>query len=143
MAEHKIVPVQENYVWSNYTRSTMKLQRSFITNENESKLLWSKDSMYIIQNKDQPNKYGEYRGYRIMPSHGSGMHLTITNSSNLFDSQNFATHDLYVTKQKDTEPHSAHANNDYDTRNPIVDFGKFFDGEDIEQEDIVVWFNLG
>ena len=48
-----------------------------------------------------------------------GKHLTITNSSNLFDSQNFATHQLYVTKQKDTELHAAHANNNYDTRNPI------------------------
>lgn len=77
-------------------------------------------SMYLIVNKNETNKFGEPRGYRIMPGEfldvlgckftyarllgrGGGMHLTITNSSNLLNSQSFATHHLYVTKQKDTE----------------------------------------
>lgn len=142
-AINEVVPVQQTYSWSNYTRSTMKMVRSDITNEDDSKLMWRDGAMYIIENKDEKNKYGEYRGWRIKPSLGMGTHLTITNSSNLFSSQNFATHHLYVTKQKDTEPHCAHANNNYDTKQPIIDFDKFFDGESLEQEDLVVWFNLG
>lgn len=31
----------------------------------------------------------------------------------------------------------------YDTFDPIIDFGKYLDGENLEQEDLVIWFNLG
>lgn len=78
-----------------------------------------------------------------MPSKGSGMHLTITNSSNLFKSQGFADHALYVTKRKDTENAASHSCNSYDPRNPIIDFADYFDGENLVQEDLVMWFNLG
>lgn len=72
-----------------------------------------------------------------MPSRGgAGMHLTITNSSNLLNSQGFATHAYYVTKQKDSEPRASSAWNDYDTANPLVDFNQFFDGESLYQEDM-------
>lgn len=33
--------------------------------------------------------------------------------------------------------------NSVDPAHPIVDFGKFLDGESLDQEDVVVWFNLG
>jgi primary-amine oxidase len=53
------------------------------------------------------------------------------------------THDLFVTKQKDTEPRSCHPYNGQDVYNPVINFDKLFDGENLQQEDIVVWFNLG
>jgi primary-amine oxidase len=143
LAKHEVRAVQQECSWSNYTRSTMKLFRSDIATEDDGKLSWHDGAMYIVENKDEKNKYGEYRGWRVKPGLGMGHRLTMTNSSNLFDSQNFATHHLYVTKQSDNEPHCAHANNNYDTRNPIVDFNKFFDGESLEQEDLVLWVNLG
>ena len=48
----------------------MKLNRSFITSEDDSKLFWGGNdaTMYAVVNKDVPNQYGEYPGYRIMPS---------------------------------------------------------------------------
>ncbi|KAJ3749653.1 copper amine oxidase [Lentinula detonsa] len=145
-ANHTVAPVTTTYPWSHgMERSTMKLFRSYIDNEDNSKLLWPENahSMFMIVNKDAPNEFGEPRGYRIMPSKGGGMHATIQNSSNLINSMNFATHALYVTKQKDTEPRASNANNDYDPANPVVDFAAFFDGESLDQEDLVVWFNLG
>lgn len=48
-----------------------------------------------------------------------------------------------MTKQKDTEPKAANPLNDNDIYNPMVDFDKFFDGENLEQEDLVLWFNMG
>lgn len=54
----------------------------------------------------------------------------------------FATHHLYVTKQKDSEFSVAHANNAYDPYHPIVDFSKYFDGENLQQEDLVLWGEL-
>lgn len=71
------------------------------------------------------------------------MHSTITNSSNLFASQSFATHALYVTKHHDNEQSCSHSTNSYDPRNPVVDFSKYFDSEDLIQEDLVLWYNLG
>lgn len=56
-------------------RNTMKLERSFVENEDESKLMWPANSgaMYSVINKDSKNKYGEYRGYRIMPGMPSAL----------------------------------------------------------------------
>ena len=71
------------------------------------------------------------------------MHLTIQNSSNLFKSQGFSTHALYATKHHDSEASSAHSTNAYNPAHPIVDFQKFLDGEELIQEDIVLWYNLG
>lgn len=47
----------------------MKVRKSFVTNENESKINWAPNgaAMYSIVNKDEKNKYGEYRGYRFTP----------------------------------------------------------------------------
>ncbi|CAK5278719.1 unnamed protein product [Mycena citricolor] len=146
--KHKIAPAEVKYSWSNETRKTMKLEKVKVKNEDQAKLYWPRNGadMFIVENLDpsKANKYGEARGYKISPSRGgSGMHLTIQDSPNLLKSQSFATHALYVTKQKDTEPRSAHAHNDYDPGHPIIDFSEFLDGDNLEQEDIVVWLNLG
>ncbi|KAK4699567.1 hypothetical protein P7C70_g6693, partial [Phenoliferia sp. Uapishka_3] len=169
LAVHKIKPVDVKYPWSNETRSTMKLVRTEIKNEDEGTLDWAENAqnMLVVVNKNETNAYGEPRGYRIKPSRGgTGMHLTIQNSSNLFNSQSFGTHALYVTRQHDYEQKSAHATvsqyfkgdegllvlifvlfsllkNDYDPQNPVIDFSKYFNGESLDQEDIVLWFNLG
>ena len=47
----------------------MSLERSFIASEDDGKLNWDSNNavMYSVVNKDAPNKYGEYRGYKIMP----------------------------------------------------------------------------
>ena len=47
----------------------MKLQRSFIENENEAKINWESNgnSMYSIVNKASSNGYGEYRGFKMAP----------------------------------------------------------------------------
>ncbi|KAJ6629905.1 copper amine oxidase [Mycena sp. CBHHK59/15] len=144
--KHKITPAEVKYPWSNTTRSTMRLERVRVLNEDEAKLSWPRNAadMFMVENSDKTNKYGEPRGYRIAPSRGgAGMHLTIQDSPNLLKSQGFATHALYVTKQKDTEARASHANNDYDPGHPIINFEDFFNGESLNQTDIVVWLNLG
>lgn len=143
LIKYSIVPATVKHNWSNHTRSTMKLERSNITNEDKGQMDWpynGKD-MIMVANWDKLNNFGEPR---VMPSRGgAGMRLTIQNSLSLFKSQAFATHQLYVTKHKDSEPSSAHALNNYNTPNSIIDFAEFFDGESLEQEDLVLWMNLG
>ncbi|KAH7394285.1 putative copper amine oxidase [Pyrenochaeta sp. MPI-SDFR-AT-0127] len=142
----EFVPTTEEYIWNKgKKRNTMKVRRSFVSNEDESKINWAPNgaAMYSIVNKDEKNKYGEYRGYRFTPATGNTIHLTVQNSSNIGKAANFATHHFYVTKQKDTEAQAAHSYNQLDTANPLIDFDKFFDHESLDQEDLVVWFNLG
>jgi primary-amine oxidase len=141
----EFVPTTEKYPWAKEARNTMKLQRSWVSNEDEAKLKWAPNSAasYVVVNKDALNEHGEYRGYKISPNLGSPVYLTVQNSTNLESAANFATHNLFVTKQKDTEPRSAAAWNNQDPSDPLVDFNKFFDGESLDQEDLVVWFNLG
>lgn len=68
---------------------------------------------------------------------GAGMHATIQDSSNLGPSLNFAKAPLYVTKHSDAEFSSAHASNAYDPYNPVIDFAKYLNGENLEQEECV------
>jgi primary-amine oxidase len=123
--------------------------------EDANKKNWAHNSkeQVLIVNKDALNKYGEEKGYKIMPSRGPpGFHLTITNSTNLQKSGSIGTHAYFVTKhvshlsihyihtlmkqQKDSEKRSVSAWNAYDPGHPLVDFDQFFDGESLDQEDL-------
>ncbi|KAF7334469.1 Amine oxidase [Mycena venus] len=144
--KHKIAPVTVKYPWSNHTRSTMRLERERVESEDDAKLSWPHNggAMFLVENSDKLNKYGEPKGFRVAPSRGgAGMHITIQDSPNLLKSAGFAKHALYVTKQKDTEVHSSHPNNDYDPGHPLINFEEFFNGESLNQTDIVLWINLG
>jgi primary-amine oxidase len=139
------VPVSMTYPWSNgKARNTMKLEKTYIDSEDNSRLFWGANAatQYSIINKDAIKKYGEYRGYRISPSLGA-IHLTVEDSSNLVNSARWATHDLQVTKQHDTEPRAAHAYNNQDVHNPPINFDAFFNSENLTQTDLVLWLNLG
>jgi primary-amine oxidase len=118
------VPVSEVYPWSNgQARNTMKLQPTEITNEDNGKLDWNTNeaTQFVIVNKDTKNAYGEYRGYRLRPS-SPAIHLTVLNSSNLVNAANWATHDLFVTRQHDIEPRSSHPYQSLETANPPINF---------------------
>ncbi|KAJ6511201.1 copper amine oxidase [Mycena sanguinolenta] len=143
--KHEIVAADVKCPWADQTRSTMRLKRVRVENEDDAKLSWPQNGggMFLVENSDKLNKYGEPKGFKIAPSRGgAGMYLTIQNSPNLLQSANFATHALYVTKQKDTEARSSHANNDYDPGHPLINFNDFFNGESLNQTDIVLWVNV-
>jgi primary-amine oxidase len=94
--------------------------------------------MFIVTNKGSINQWGETRGYRIAPSLGAPIHLTIQDVENSVAklSNRFAQHNIYVTKQKNTEPRSCSAWNAMDVYDPLVNFDAFFDGDSLDQEDL-------
>lgn len=144
LAKHAVVPVQVEYPWSDgQKRHEMRLERSYI--EKETALNWggATHAMMMVVNKDEVNEFGEPMGYRFMPGVGNGHSLTIKESPNLYDAANFATSHYYVARQKDTEKRSAHSMNTLYPQDPIINFQDYFDGESVEQEDLVLWFNLG
>ncbi|KAK3317705.1 copper amine oxidase [Cercophora scortea] len=130
------------YPWS-APRNTMVLERTVV--EEECAVNWPANSasMYVITG--ETNHLGEKRGYRVMPGTGVGSpaHLTMQNSSLLLRAAEWAKHDVFFTRQKDTEPRSAVPANALSPGDPLVDFGRFLDGESLVDQDIVVWFNLG
>ncbi|PWY75610.1 amine oxidase catalytic domain-containing protein [Aspergillus eucalypticola CBS 122712] len=104
------------------------------------------DAQHI--NQDARNAYGEYRGYRILPSSSSSSggggtnHLTIINSSTLIHAAHWSEHDIQITQHHDHESRSAYPYNNQDVYNPMINFDEYFDGEDLSQTDLVVWVNL-
>ena len=136
-----IEPASVSYEWEQADRSsrnTMRLVNTPVLEE--TGLDWPQNSgaMYVVLNKDSTNVWGENRGYRIVPGTGMGTppHLTILNSTSLGKAAEWAGRDLWVVKQKDTEPRSASPMNFVEPYSPLVDFAKFVDQEAIVQEDL-------
>jgi primary-amine oxidase len=77
-ARHAVVPVNQTYPWSRgISRPGMKMQRSYVETEDDGAMDYKKGEMLMVVNQDALNAYGEPRGYRVMPSVGSGHTLTI------------------------------------------------------------------
>ncbi|EXJ64035.1 hypothetical protein A1O7_00370 [Cladophialophora yegresii CBS 114405] len=145
-----VEPLKREYDWDepevDGPRNTMHMVHEPITRE--TGLNWPKNAreMYLVTSPSATNKWGESRAYRILPGTGMGnpAHLTIVNSTTLGNSAAWSSADLWVLRNHpDTEPSSAHENNYLEPLAPLVDFTKMVDSEDIEGEDLVVYFNLG
>lgn len=110
----------------------------------EQQFNWAPNNqaMYVVLNPNATNKWNEPRGYRLVPGR-SNIHLT--NISSPWSRRNceFAKTHLAVTRQHDTEPFANSVQNINLPWAPQQDFAAFFNGESIEDEDLVVWFNLG
>ncbi|ORY72891.1 copper amine oxidase [Leucosporidium creatinivorum] len=144
--KHTLVPAQVTYPWSTETRSTMQLQKETVANEDQGKLNWPDNGsgMFVVANVEKPNAFGESPGFLIKPSQGgAGTYLTVQNSSNLKEAGHFTSNHLFVAQRRDTEPFASHSDNSNDPGNPIVNFNDFSNSEGLEQQDLVLWFNLG
>ncbi|KAK8079437.1 hypothetical protein PG997_007255 [Apiospora hydei] len=100
-------------------------------------------SMYTVVNKDHLNAWGQPRGYRILPGL-SNVYLPSQNSPFFLKSGQHAKQAFSVSRQHDTEPASTAALSGNVPEAPLVEFWRFFaDDEPLQQEDLVVWANLG
>ena len=62
--------------------------------------------------------------------------MTINHSQSLGGAAEWATNDVWILRQKDTEPRSADPMNYLDPDDPLVDFAKFVNGESVMDEDL-------
>lgn len=99
-------------------------------------------AMFTVVNKVHKNKWGQPRGYRILPGL-SNVVLASQHSPFFRKNAQFAKQPIAVTRHHDTEPDSTATLNQNAPEAPLVEFWKFFDGESLIQEDIVAWVNLG
>ena len=137
----RIEPTTVSYPWDEadmVPRNTMRLTSSPVIRE--TGLDWPRNSgeIYVVINNNSVNSWGEKRGYRINPGTGMGTppHLTALNTTSLRRSAEWASKNLWIVKQKDTEPKSAHPLNWIAPEDPLIDFSKFVDRESVEQEDL-------
>lgn len=72
-----------------------------------------------------------------------GIAQTVVGSKRLLNNANWARYNLAVSRRKETEPTSSSMWNMNLPGKPMVDFHKFFDGENLTQEDLVAWVNIG
>ncbi|OBZ78393.1 Amiloride-sensitive amine oxidase [copper-containing] [Grifola frondosa] len=121
-----------------------KISREYIDNEDDALLKFPPNFQggYALVNKEQKNKWDIPRGYAIHPGY-SPIHNTVVGSKRLLNNANWARYNLAVSRRKDTEPTSSSMWNLNLPGSPMVDFHKFFDGENITQEDLVAWVNVG
>ncbi|THH32251.1 hypothetical protein EUX98_g1956 [Antrodiella citrinella] len=121
-----------------------KIHRDYIANEDDAKLQYPSNvqGIYSIVNKQQTNSWGLPRGYAIHPG-DSPIRNTVVGSKRLLNNANWARYNMAVSKRKDTELSSSNMFNFNLPGAPVVDFHKFFDGENLTQEDLVAWVNLG
>jgi len=123
---------------------TFKLQREWVSNEQDSRLLWphNMQSAYLILNQNSQNTWGEYRAYRIMSGYPGVVSIT-QNSTILLKNAQWSKNHVAVSVQKDTEPSSSAMLNQNLPWAPLVNFDEFFNGEDLNQTDLVVWITTG
>ncbi|OBR12715.1 Amine oxidase [Colletotrichum higginsianum IMI 349063] len=120
----------------------MQLQKSTMKGEQQFNWQPNQAAMYCVVNPGANNSWGEKRGYRIIPGR-SNIHLTSLDSPWTKHQSPFAKSHLALSRQHDNEPYAnSHSNVNLPLK-PQQDFLKFFDGESVENEDIVLWFNLG
>ncbi|KAK8070507.1 hypothetical protein PG997_010710 [Apiospora hydei] len=159
-----VEPVTKTYPWDQphfKQRNTMHLRDYPV--ERETGLDWPKNAgeFYLVYSSDKKNAWDERKGYRIVSGTGIGStpHLTVVNSTVLEDAARWAERDLWVVRRKDTEPRGADPFNYIDPANPLVDFTRIAngenllhhdnnetssaDGDDRYDGDLVVYFNVG
>ncbi|KAF2169274.1 hypothetical protein M409DRAFT_20500 [Zasmidium cellare ATCC 36951] len=156
MVRLALEPLTKSYNWDQpevKERNTMHLVEYGVNQE--TGLDWPKNSgeFFIVYNSEERNAWSQRRGYRITSGTGMGStpHLTIENSTTLGDSARWAEHDIWVLRQKDTEPRSADPLNYLAPIDPIINFNDMADHESLEHGapdttydgDLVVYFNLG
>ncbi|KAI0077065.1 amine oxidase catalytic domain-containing protein [Panus rudis PR-1116 ss-1] len=121
-----------------------RINRDYIETEDEALLKFPTNFQggYSFVNKEKHNSWKTPRGYAIHAGY-SPIHNTVVGSKRLLNNANWARYNLAVSKRKETEPTSSSMWNLNLPGEPMVDFHKFFDGENITQEDLVAWINVG
>ncbi|EER45794.1 eukaryotic translation initiation factor 5 [Histoplasma capsulatum H143] len=140
----KLVATQQSQPWFPELDDfeQIELQSSFLKKEERLNYEPNSQAMYCVVNKGKKNAWGETRAYRIVPGR-SNVHLPIFNSPFSLKNSEFAKQHLAVTRQHDHEPFANSVQNTNLPWKPQQDFSKFFNEESLDQEDLVVWVNMG
>lgn len=128
----------KTYPWAPNTVYNSKIKERSVF-ETETSLNLADTGILLVESAEETNKWGNPKAYRVMGSLG---HRIAEKAVKLAENANWADHDLHFTKQKDTEYTSTGVFNANSVFAPQINFSDFLDGESIDGEDVVCWFNL-
>ena len=98
-------------------------------------------SLMNFINKNEKNKFGVHRGYRL---HIRDMIKQMYPASwPVVKGAGWSLNQLHVTLRKETEEKSSSLYNQQDMVDPVVDFQKYVNGENIDNVDMVAWVTMG
>ncbi|KIO19433.1 hypothetical protein M407DRAFT_30937 [Tulasnella calospora MUT 4182] len=125
----------------------LRLQKTWVENETSFSVQGNNNNngqrVLLIGNKEKKNAWGQERMYRIMPGYHT-IHNAVKGSGRVLNSAKWGEDDVFIVKHKDTEPSSSTTWNQQMPIYPPVDFSKITTpAESIDQEDLVVYLNLG
>ena len=104
---------------------------------------FDRPKQYIIYNKEKHNRYGNVRGYRILPIHK--VKQVYPDNSSSTKHLEWSKYQISVTKFKENERYgSCQFNGAFQYEEPSFSFDSFIkDNENIENEDLVAWITIG
>lgn len=92
-------------------------------------------------NKNKKNKFGVHRGYRVQIR--DMMKQMYPESWPVVKGVGWSLNQMTVTKRKETEEKSSSIYNQQDMVDPVLDFSKYINNENIDNEDMVAWVTMG
>ncbi|KAK3317348.1 copper amine oxidase [Cercophora scortea] len=140
----ELVTVNQTQPWYPELGSFAQMELNTTLMQTEQQFNWAPNgqAMYSVISSNLTNAWGEKRGYRLIPGR-SNIHLSVHDSPWSRKQSTFLKSSLAVTRQHDAEVFANSWQNINLPEAPQHDFAKFFDGEGVDDEDLVVWFNLG
>ncbi|KAG8928953.1 hypothetical protein FRC02_006181 [Tulasnella sp. 418] len=121
----------------------LRADRQWISTESAFDLGNNGQTIYTIGNKNALNAWGYPKSYRIMPGYHTS-HNAVVGSQRLLNNARWGEHDLFVLRHKDTEIWSSSTWNQHLPVAPPIDFSKYLEpAEEIDQQDLVVYINVG
>ncbi|XP_056403622.1 membrane primary amine oxidase-like [Hyla sarda] len=125
-----------------WTLQQTKVTKKVLVSENEAAFLQHGPMPRYMQfASKQKNKWNHERGYRIQMVSFAGDFLP--EKSSIHNAMNWAKYKLAVTKHKEEEQLSSSIYNQNDPWSPTVQFSKFIDNENIQDQDLVAWITTG
>ncbi|CAE6442035.1 unnamed protein product [Rhizoctonia solani] len=121
----------------------LRINRTWVPTEFQVNFGANGQTAYLIANKNETNQWGYPRAYRFQPGLHA-IHNPVQGAPILLNNARWGEWDLMIAKRKDTEPSSSTTWNQHLPITPPVDFSKIFEPpESIDQEDLVIYANLG
>lgn len=126
---------------------TNKTQAYFVENlrktEKDAAIMYNfnEPKYYVFYKKDNKNKFGKDRAYRII---NGGMSKFLLPQTDVNRGASWSQYQIAVTKQKDEEVESSSIYHQFNSIDPIFIFDDFInDNESIIDEDLVAWVTMG
>jgi Cu2+-containing amine oxidase len=125
---------------------TKSIEHEYLTTEQGLSLTPDVPTMIHIVNKESKNAWGVERGYKMKIN---GVAQNVLANTKMHKAYSFSKHTVMATRYHEEELHVTTTFDQQDTTGtlfngkPLIDMDQYLNGEDIDNQDIVFWANVG